>query len=148
MFKINLTQPINPYFILEYIHDIIEESQFKVANISYLKITSKRSSLSNTRHYFGTILLKNIRLKKARPYRGSEIEDYRVNRKVVNRTYLDLEGWEDFNDLINDALDKFRLEAIVESAKFRIRSNNKRRDRYQHDKDRYGDIDHDYFSGY
>lgn len=129
MYSIKLTEsPQEGLFpIVEELKQYLADSRFTCTLEP--KMMFKRSRLSSSGFYYGAINISTIRLKKAKQYCGNHAGPCLLTFELPKKKYKYLEGadWVEFNDTINDFLDKKKLSAVVESAEVRVRLNNMRR---------------------
>lgn len=147
MYSIKLTSKPKQslYTLLSQLQKQISKSRFTCQ----LSINSaiKRSRLSSSSFYYGSIQVSVVRLKEAKQYCGNHSGTCLLTFETPKKKYKYLEGadWVEFNDMINDFLDKKKLSAIVESSEVRVRLNDMRRTYYSGDHrgvwHKFGDIE-------
>ena len=109
---INLGKARDEAFVMNAISRAInDESRFKV------EVRGRR----------GHFLLSKIRLKESKPWCGSH--PLRCDENATNRKSTLLEGadWVEFNDRINDVLDRYEVSANIASAVCILRKEEQRR---------------------
>jgi hypothetical protein len=122
--------------VLEYLEArLIKEGKFRA--------TLERGIDMKSRY---TILIRPVRLVKAKPYCGQHAFECPVGTKKKNATYLEFNDWIKFHGLVNRVLNKFRTNADVFSTpletrgKFWIRKGHKARVKWDVEQsfDQYG----------
>lgn len=106
-------------------------------------VNDSRFTLDSTYEGDTTIKLSNIRLRTPKPYCGNHAGPCVVGRPGRHRRARYLEGrdWVDFNDLINDVLDRLNVSARVWTSICVIREGRDRRIDYDSSEGRQGEWD-------
>lgn len=77
------------------------------------------------------ITISKVRLKESKPYCGNHPGSCQnPHDKKRKGVYLEGKDWIEFNDLLNDFMDKFRIAADISSTSCIIRKDMRRRIKY------------------
>lgn len=116
--KITIKDDTDPYVIQDRLLDGLNNSRFA--------FTTKVPTHSS-------VVISRIRLKESKEYCGNHPAECEVNGigKPRKANYLEGLDWVEFNDLLNDILDQFSVEANVASSVCIIRQGFKRRVNYE-----------------
>lgn len=101
----------------------------------------------------GSINLKNVRLKQSKEYCGNHPKGCEATGGPKHKKAAFLEGadWVEFNDRLNDVLDRMNVSAVVASSVCNIRQGDARRVKYDAKSrfpngtwawDKFGEADH------
>lgn len=91
---------------------------------------ASRFSASMTEEGNRTIKISNVRLRQSKPYCGNHPNACEIGGVDKKARFLEGADWVEFNDLLNDVLDKMGVDANVSSVSCVIRKGTMRRIHY------------------
>lgn len=130
--------------------------QGTIIDAIYSNLCDSRFTAEVTRDGFKNIKISQVRLREKKPYCGNHAKA--CERPHVGKhkraDYLEGADWVEFNDRLNDVLDKLGVSAKVESGVCNLRKGDLRRTYYDANTfagqawqwDKYG-LDHQYTNG-
>lgn len=105
-------------------------SQEKVCDSLFIAIGDSRFKAIISCETTRVIKILNVRLKAAKPYCGAHPNACEIGGVDKKTRFLEGADWVEFNDLLNDALDKLSVDAKIASSVCVVRKGRCRRVEY------------------